>query len=221
MAPLDLNTITAGAAQPIARSARSNGVLTSPQPITSPSGELLGISHFDKVGVDSDHYLSLDLDPSTPPVLFVNTPFWTGNGTFAGGAFYTTEQTSAFTFRVVSYEAPWWTGGQGRRGGMLDMVFWAPPVPELQWASLLVLSPGFLGSGLPIYGMQGLLGVVPTGSLWLVAGPNEAWSGRARLRLSIPEDAALRNVVVPAQSVAVDLFRGELTFGNTAGLRLF
>jgi hypothetical protein len=219
LARLDLSDRSIGSPRAIVRTSRPSGIPNSPCPIVSSSGELLGVSHFDKVGLDNDHYLALDFDPETPSLRFVDTPAWHGNGGFASGTFFSIEQTALLTNRVVSYDAPWWAGGQGYAGETLDLVFYGPPQVEPRFSAVLGLGGSFLPSPIAISGF-GSLGIEPLGSIWLDVGMIDGPSGQARLPLPIPDDNELRNVLVPAQSVAFDLFTNQVILGNTAGLRI-
>jgi len=219
LAPLELNTRSVLEGRPIVRAARPGSIPNAGRPIVSSAGDLLGVSHFDKVGLDNDHYLSLDLDPQTPPVLVVDSPGWQSSGGFAAGRFFAVEQVGLTANRVIAYDAPWWAGGQGHAGDALDLVVLAPPALEPRHAAVLGFAGRFLPEPLQLPGL-GMLGVDPLGSVWLGIGLIDGRSGEGHLEVQLPDDPDLLHQLVPGQCATLDTFANRLVLSNTAGVRI-
>ena len=217
--PLDINTLAAGPSVIVVRPNRATGEANSPTPIVTSAGELVGLSHHDVVGSDNDHYMSMDLDPNTPSVLFIDTTTWINNGGFAGGKFFDAE--SVTPYQITSTEAAWWTGGRAAIGTNMEITVNVPPrstgTPHL---SFIMLSRAFLPTPTAIPGVTNLLGVDPTSLILISAGTHVVQTGQATLNIGVPNDPSLSNLAIPGQSLSIDLVSSALILGNTAALTI-
>ncbi|MCA8978272.1 MAG: hypothetical protein KDC98_26325, partial [Planctomycetes bacterium] len=163
-----------------------------PIPVTDPNGELIGVSHSVLTlpfYADSDHYVSLDLDPGTPALLTHDTPGMTYAGAFVGGRFFDGEWPPLVGAAPLmsAREAIWFTGGRAPVGGMMHVRLFTPPTTETEvYVSLFAIGPAFWSTGVPVPGMQGLLGIDPAGA-WasdLVLHDND--NGEALISFPVP-----------------------------------
>jgi hypothetical protein len=218
--PLDINTLAAGPAVILVRPNRtSGGQANSPTPIVTSTGELVALSHHDVVGSDNDHYMSMDLDPNTASVLFIDTTTWINNGGFAGGTFFDAE--SVAPYQITSTQSAWWTGGRAAIGTNMEITINVPPkssgAPHL---SFIMLSRAFLPTPLAIPGVTNLLGIDPTSLILINAGTHVIQTGQATVNIGVPNDASLSNLAIPGQSLSIDLTSSALILGNTAALTI-
>jgi hypothetical protein len=216
--PLDINTLVAGPSVTVVRP-RGAGAANSPTPVVTSTGELIGLSHHDVIGSDNDHYISMDLDPNTPSVLFIDTTTWINNGGFAGGTFFDAE--ALVPYQITSTQAVWWTGGRAAIGTNMEITVNVPPkttgVPDL---SFIMLSRAFLPTPSMIPGVTNLLGIDPSFLILIPAGAHTLQTGQVIVNIGVPNDASLRNLVVPGQSLTIDLTSSTLILGNTAALAI-
>lgn len=225
MQPIDLNTAwLTGQRTEIVRGSPGRFVDT-PVPVTDATGELLGVTHSAHNATwpvtDSDHYLSLDLDPATPAVMMNDTapPFLSSTGAFAGGRFYDSEHTLATPASTFAIDTVWFTGGRGPVGGTMNVRVFSPPTAGAQvYASVVAAGTGFLPVPSPLPPARGLLGIGAAGA-WtsdLVVHDNQ--SGEARLAFAIPAVPALAGARLPVQSVTLEGASFTVYLGNTAVL---
>lgn len=216
MTAIDLNTgALSTPSGVIVNAARSGSTANSPTPIVDSKGELIAISHHDVLGSDNDHYMSMDLDPATPALLFNDTPTWTNNGGFIGGRFYDAESTPS-PYHIFAIDAFWTTGGRAPVGGAMELRAFVPPsaTPGNQ-VSWLLIGAGFLQPPLPVppfVGMFGLNNVLIT----LPLGMHNNLNGEALLTVQVPNIPGLSGAKVPVQSFTLHPTTGTGTVGNTA-----
>ena len=191
----------------------------SPTPIVDSRGELIGLSHHVSVNAN-DHWLSFDLDPSTPALPFITTPDWINNGGYTAGTFY--DADSAKTgYRISSVRAVWLAGGIASIGKKMEVAAYIPvqgvhPVP---WVfSFLMLSTGFRKSPAVIPGVTGKLGLSTAFLTAFSLGVHDPISGKAYTYFDVPGDPALKGTAVPAQCLCVEPATGMLALTNPAAL---
>lgn len=222
MQPIDLNTAQlTGPPTVIVDPITSWGSRAeAPIPITDSSGELLGVSHGYREGPydSNDHWLSLDLDPATPPVLMHDAALPATVGGFVGGRFFDTEAQAPF--RVLALDTFWFTGGRAPVGGAMEVRIFSPPTagPHVYF-SLFAASTAFGPAGRTLPPAQGFLGI-DLASSWaspLVLHDNR--NGEASVSFPIPNVPALSGVRLPAQSATYQAATtAGLWLGNTAVL---
>jgi hypothetical protein len=219
--PLDRNTRVAGPPTTIVMPSGPARQANSPTPIVTSTGELIGLSHHDRDASDNDHWMSMDLDPNTPSVQFIDTPSWKNNGGYAGGKFFDAESAPA-PYHVNDVEAVWWTGGRASIGTSMEITANVPPRSSGNVdISFFMLSRGFLSSATPVQGVVGALGVDPTLLILGAIGVHNLRTGRARGTIGVPNDPSLRGLRIPAQSLTVIAGPpGQLVLGNTASITI-
>lgn len=216
MTAVDLTTLTTTAAPVvIARSVHLGGRLVFPYPILDGYGELIGVSYQDKpTSLTAEQRLSLDLDPATPGLLLYVAPSYLEGGSYAGGRFF-----NGTVSQFMSIDAIWCTGGQAAIGNAMRVLFHTPPTPAPElYFSALMLGHAFLPVGQPIPGVNGLLGVDLAGMVLSSGVVHDNQTGTAMLPIPVPNNALLRGMQVPAQSVTLDGNRNRAWFGNTCWL---
>lgn len=219
MVPIELVRLSlVGVPVPIVLPARPGSLANSPTPIVDANGNLIGVSHHDALGTDNDHYLALDLDPTTPSLRATDTPGWSHNGGFAGGAFFGAER--AVTGNTVTRTGlTWMPPTRGRPGDdvFLEVLVGAPQVPEPMNPPTAMLSPGYLPAPFTIPGFENALGLDPVGMV-IVFGTVDPLTGRAGTWLPIPPDPMLAGIELSTQSLVIA--SGRLQFTNTAPLEI-
>ncbi|MCA8949988.1 MAG: hypothetical protein KDE27_10830 [Planctomycetes bacterium] len=191
-----------------------------PVPITDPSGEILGVSHsmvFGAAVADIDHYVSLDLDPNTPPLPLHDAAVQAYAGGVAGGRFVDGEWTSATGTRLVAIDRIWTTGGRAPVGGTMVVRVFSPPTPGPElYLSALAASTGFLAVGQPMPPLLGLVGI-DLASAWITTpAVHDNRNGEARVGLTVPNAPALSGTRLPVQCVTLEVTSGTFYLGNTA-----
>lgn len=217
MTPIDpLTAALTGPSVVIVNPVTASSTANSPTPVTDPNGELIGVSHHDLVGSDNDHYMSLDLDPSTPTVLMNDTTTWTNNGGFIGGRFFDAEFTPS-PYHVLSMDSFWFTGGRASIGSTMYIRMFTPPTngPEI-YLSAFVASTSFLPSGLPLAGVSGLVGINPNGAFGSALILHDNRNGEAIGTLSIPNVTAFQGISLPMQMATLEALSNTVYIGNTA-----
>lgn len=219
MVPIELVAMSlVGQPMPIVLPARPGSFANSPTPLVDANGNLIGVSHHDVLGTDNDHYLALDLDPTTPSLLATDTPGWSHNGGFAGGAFFGAER--ALTGNTVTRTGlTWMPPTRGRPGDdvFLEVFVGEPQVPEPMNPPAAMLSPHYLPVPFAIPGFENALGLDPLGMV-IVFGTVDLRTGRAGTWLPIPPDPRLAGVEFATQSIVITSAR--LQFTNTAPLQI-
>jgi hypothetical protein len=185
--------------------------------VLDPNGQLIGLSHHEGLGIESDHYMSLDLDPNTPSVLMNDATVWTNNGGFAGGRFFDAQQ--APSPHVFSIDTVWFTGGRAPVGATMHVRMFTPPTTGSElYLSLFAVSDVFLAAGSPFPPLQGLLGINPgTGPASGLIGHDNR-NGEALISFAIPNVAALSGTRVPVQGATIAAVANVVYLGNTASL---
>lgn len=217
MTPIDpLTAALTGPSVVIVNPVTAGSTANSPTPVTDPNGELIGVSHHDLVGSDNDHYMSLDLDPSTPAVLMQDTTTWTNNGSFIGGRFFDAEYTPS-PYHVLTMDSFWFTGGRASIGSTMYIRMFTPPTtgPEV-YLSAFVASGSFLPSGLPLAGVNGLVGINPSGAFGSALILHDNRNGEAVGTLAIPNVAAFQGISLPMQMATLEALSNTVYIGNTA-----
>ena len=203
----------------IVRAAGIYSVAHSPIPVTDPTGELIGVSHYDRDGwvTESDHYMSLDLDPSTPSVLMNDATTWTGPGGFVGGRFFDCDSfPSPHIFAIDTF---WFTGGRAPVGGTMHVRMFSPPTSGPQvYLSLFAVGSAFLPAGLPIPGVPGLVGINAAGGWTSPLFVHNNANGEAQASFVIPNSPGLSGARLCAQSATLEAGIGAVRLGNTAML---
>ncbi len=219
MTPINLATgAVSGASVLLVRGAQLNSTANSPSPICDSAGEIIGLSHHDVLSNDNDHYLSVDLDPNTPSVLFNDTSTWTNNGGFAGGRFFDAEYTPS-PYHVFSIDSYWFTGGRASIGSNMEVRAFAPPTTSNDvWLSYVLGSTQFAAAPIPIPGVGGMLGLNMSMLIALSMPAHNNANGESLLVIAVPNNPALVGNKIPAQSITVQLGTGQMAFGNTAQL---
>lgn len=214
MAPIDLVTGQLRATPTVVVRNGAGGA-----PVLDANDQLVGFSHSLVGSQGNDHYLSLDLDPNTPPIQLydVNTNLMIGGS--AGGRFFDGEYVSPP--HLLSFDTCWCTGGRAPIGSIMSVSCYSPPTAgaEVYFSSLLV-GAAFLPVGTTVPGLQGLLGLA-MGPLSVTAPVmHDNRDGSAVLQFAVPNRTALRGLAVPCQSVTLAASTNRLQFGNTAALTI-
>ena len=219
--PLDQNTLIAGPATTIVAPSGAARQANSPTPIVTSAGELIGLSHHDRDSVDNDHWMSFDLDPATPSVLFIDTTTWINNGGFAGGRFFDAQNTPA-PYHAIDVESVWWTGGRAGVGTTMEITANVPGrTSGSPTISFFMISRGFLPTPQPVPGVLNSLGIDPSFLLLLAIGSHDLSTGRATTGIPIANDPSLRGLTIPAQSLTLILAAApQLVLGNTAAITI-
>ncbi|MGE0145133.1 MAG: hypothetical protein AB7I19_18075 [Planctomycetota bacterium] len=220
MTPIDVTTgALTGASRVLVQSAIVGSTANSPTPVVDSNGELIGLSHHDVVGSDNDHYMSMDLDPLTSSVLLNDTTTWTNNGGFVGGRFFDAENSPA-PYHVFSIDTYWCTGGRAPVGGAMELRVFTPPSNAAPiYVSYMLFGGAFTVSGVTIPGINGALGlanVIAAASM----PPHDNANGTSLLTLMVPNQPALSGLVLPVQSLTLDVTGGTLNLGNTAAMTI-
>lgn len=217
MTPIDLNTGTlTGPSIVIVRANVSGSTANSPTPVLDLNGQLIGISHHDVLGQDNDHFLALDLDPNTPSHLVHDSTTWRNNGGFTGGRFIDAEYTPA-PYHTIAIDTFWFTGGRAQIGSPMSVRFFSPPTTALEfYFSVIAVNNAFLTTPLPFPPVLGNLGVQPVGAATALFLQHDNLNGEASVTWAIPNQAALRGVRMPCQSITLAAVAGTIHFGNTA-----
>ena len=219
MVPIELVQLSlVGVPVPLVLPAQPGSLANSPTPIVDANGNLIGVSHHDAFGTDNDHYLALDLDPTTPSLLATDTPGWSHNGGFAGGAFFGAERS--FTGNTVGRTGlTWMPPTRGRPGDdvFLEVLVGQPQVPEPMNPPTAMLSPRYLPTPFTIPGFENALGLDPLGMV-IVFGTIDPLTGRVGTWLPIPPDPMLAGIELSTQSLVISATR--LQFTNTAPLKI-
>jgi hypothetical protein len=217
MTPINLGNATlVGPSVVIVDAASPGSTANSPTPVLDANGQLIGLSHHDFLN-ESDHYLSLDLDPNTPSVLMNDTPTWTNNGGFAGGRFFDAQFTG--TPHVFAIDTVWFTGGRAAVGTTMHVRIYTPPTTSNElYLSLFALGGAFLGAGTPLPPLQGLLGIAlgTSPASGLIAHDNR--NGEALVSFAVPNVPGLVGTRVPVQSGTFASVANVVYLGNTASL---
>jgi len=220
MTPIDLNNATLMGASTIIVRSTQGGTVNSPTPILDSNGELIGLSHHDLVVSDNDHYLSMDLDPNTPPLLVNDTATWTNNGGVAGGRFIDAEYTPS-PYHAISIDALWCTGGRAKIGGSMEVRVHVPPTSSpVIHVSYLLLSTQFANAPLSIPGVQGQLGLGLAGLIGAQLPTHNNANGESLITFNVPNNPALAGKALPCQSITFNTTSGVVAFGNTAALTM-
>lgn len=216
-APFDAPTSTIdGPAVVAVGGARPGSFAHSPTPIFGIDGEVTGLSHHDALGLDSDHYLTLDLDPSTPSHLVLDTPNWLDNGGFAGGRFFSAEASPSP--HMTRLDTTWLAGSKARIGEMLRAEVHAPPDPASPSVSAVIFGLSFW-SPLTLPGFENALGLDPAQFLFVSPGLNhDPRTGSADFGVRVPQRQGLMGLELAWQ--ALTLHQGRLLFSNTASARV-
>lgn len=210
---------TAGASVVIINPAVAGNTVNSPTPILDANGQLIGVSHHDLAGSDDDHYMSLDLDPSTRSVLLIDTTTWINNGAFIGGRFFDAEYTAAAAYNIFSTDTYWCPGGRAQIGSTMSVDFYAPPTTGTAvLLSTLLINLNFLPAPVAIPGLPGVLGINPSGAKMLGFNLHNNINGTATTSFGIPNNPALHNVRIAAQAAVLDGLAGTITLANTCAL---
>lgn len=219
MAPISLfGSFITGPDVPIVDVPAGMFVATSATPIIDPTGELIGVSHsaYDGQIGSVDHYLSLDLDPSTPAVLLNDAATHTWANAFIGGRFFDNEANYPAR-HTMAIDTVWFTGGRALAGGTMHVRMLSPPTTGPQaWLSFFAASTAFLPAGMPIPSIQGLLGI-DAATAW-VSGPylHDNRNGEVAASFPIPNTPGLAGVRLPAQSASLEATSGTAYLNNTA-----
>ena len=224
-APLDLTKMTIDRSKEmiLVQTTTAAADANSPTPIVDSTGELIALSHHDQQN-SNDHYVSFDLDPKTPALMFITDSAWINNGGFAAGKFFDAKSVSPYTIHYV--ETVWWTGGRAALGGKMEISFYAPIRAKTAppYLSLAFLSTGFLPTPFALPGIQGKFGLNPATLITLATGiSHNVLTGQGTLSLTIPNDPVLKGIALPGQSVTVNpggTSGPEYYFGNTAALTI-
>jgi hypothetical protein len=219
-APINLTTnAISGARFVLVNPARAGSQANSPTPIVDSTGELIGLSHHDVLGADNDHYLSLDLDPTTPAVILHDTTTWINNGGFIGGRFFDGESTTPY--HVLAIDKFWFTGGRAAIGTTMEIRAFVPPTtspnPYLSWT---LISSAFAVTPTPVPLVGGLLALNPAVIVDISMPPHNNANGTSLTSLPVPNDPTLRNLKIPAQGITFDTAALRLQFTNTAALTI-
>jgi hypothetical protein len=191
----------------------------SPTPLFDRAGEVHGLLHHDLVGSDNDMYLTLDLDPTTPSHLLLDTPTWLNNGGFAGGKFFSAENAPS-PYHVIQLEAVWMSGCDALIDRTATLDFFVPPAPADVSVSFLLMGTRYAATSIPIPGIGGSLGLDPAAlALTLPVGTHDAASGQATFAMQVPNDPGLFGVQIPVQGLTQTVGRGW-SFTNTSSLRV-
>jgi len=222
MAPIDLvNAIVTGPPIVIVN-APINALLTlAPIPVTDPNGELIGVSHtvarIAGGNLDGDHYMSLDLDASTPAVLMNDVTTWNVAGGFVGGRFFESEWTPSTGVHIFAIDTFWFTGGRAPVGGTMHVRMFSPPTSGPQvYLSLFAVGSAFLPAGLPIPAVPGLVGINAAGGWASALFLHNNANGEAQVSFVIPNSPGLSGARLCAQSATVEAGVGTVRLGNTA-----
>ena len=223
MAPLDpINATVTGPPTVIVSPPGGTISASAPIPVTDSNGELVGVSHSARTTQgDSDHYLSLDLEPGTPPVLLNDATSHTWPGGNAGGRFFGVESTTStplgtHTFVIDTF---WCTGGRAPVGGVMSVRLMVPPTSGTQvYQSVVVASPAFLPVGTPLPPLLGVLGISASGAWASNPVLHNNSNGEAQVQVPVPNSAGLSGVRLPIQSATLELTTGVVYLGNTATL---
>jgi len=218
MSVINTAGISVGPATLIARANRSGATANSPTPIVDSNGELIGISHHDVINAtgDNDHFISMDLDPNTASVMFIDTTTWINNGGFCGGNFYDAEAITPY--QIFDVQSAWWTGGRSGINANMEISAYIPPSNTPGSISFFFASRRFLTTAISLPGIGGQLGIDPSFLIYFDIGVHTAATGQAATTLPIPNDPSLHNLVLPAQGVTFNAITNALNFMNTASL---
>lgn len=220
MQPIDLTTAQLqGAPRTIVFAAGAASTANSPTPVVDSNGEIIGVSHHDVTGSDNDHYMSLDLDPQTPSVLFNDTTTWTNNGGFAGGRFIDAEFTPS-PYHTLAIDAYWCTGGRAAVGQPMEIRSYVPPTTASNvYVSFLLVGAAFLPTGQTFPGIAGELGLSSI-IVGFALPPHNNMNGEAALTLTVPNNPNLSGVVLPLQSAVLNASLSTVAFANTAAMTI-
>lgn len=226
MSELDFPNRKIGKTTIIVNTPLSGQKANSPTPIVDSAGELIGVSHHVTAsGTLNDHWVSFDLDPKTPALLFIQHPDWINNGGYIAGTFFDAHSASS-GYQVSSVESAWWTGGRAARGSGMEISVYCPiqGLTAVPWVSFFMISKGFLPTGIAVPGIVGLFGLDPTFLLTVSVGPHMPQTGRASTVLNLPNDPVLRGLAVPGQSCTINPKGSgggpDIILGNTAALTI-
>jgi hypothetical protein len=87
--------------------------------------------------------------------------------------------------------------------------------------SFFILSRAFLAAPLPIPGVINNLGIDPSFLVLIPIGAHNLSTGRGTAILAIPNDASLRGLTIPAQSLTLLIATtSQLVLGNTAAITI-
>ncbi|MBI5852680.1 MAG: hypothetical protein HZB39_16835 [Planctomycetes bacterium] len=219
MTPISLTTGALTGPSVVIVNAAVGGMANSPTPVVDSTGELIGLSHHEVVASDNDHYNSMDLDPLTPAILFLDTTTWINNGGFIGGSFFDAEYTPS-PYHVLRVDSYWCTGGRAPVGGTMEIRAFTPPTNSGNiYITYLLVGASFLATPIPVPGVNGNLGL---GSI--IVGfqlpQHDNRNGEAMIALGVPLDPTLSGLALPLQGVTVDVIASTISFGNTAALTI-
>jgi len=188
-----------------------------PIPVTDPNGELIGVSHGALDYTSIDHYMSLDLNPWTPPVLMNDVTTLNQASGFVGGRFFDFDAT--VPYHIFAIDTCWFTGGRAAVGGTMYVRMFSPPTsgPQL-YLSMFAVNSAFSLVGLPIPPVQGLLGINAAGGWASALILHNNANGEAQVSFVIPNVPGLRGARLSAQSATWETVSGAVYLGNTAQL---
>ncbi|HLU40211.1 MAG TPA: hypothetical protein VK081_12565 [Planctomycetota bacterium] len=221
MTPINLSNATlTGPTVTIVNSARVGSTANSPTPIVDTAGSLIGLSHHDVLSSDNDHYVSLDLDPNTPPILMHDSTTWRNNGAFVGGRFFDAESTAPY--HILAIDTFWTTGGRGPIGGTIDVFAYTPPTTTNEiYFSFLVIGAGFLPTGVPVPPIAGELGIDLSTMVTVSFPQHNNMNGEALVTLPVPNVPFLQGRALPVQLATFQVSTNSVTLGNTAQLAFY
>lgn len=193
----------------------------APTPLIGADGDCEGVLFSEEVSItDSDLVWAGDLDPTTPALLFMQRPDYTNNASPAGGYIsWAHRDLPKLPWHLMHSEAAWLLGDIEAPGGLMDITLAAVTPAPSQVASFVFGSTN-LWQAVPVSGFGGTLGINPLTMVLLGFALHTDQGGLTQLSITVPNQPALKGVVVQIQAVAVNSTNKSFTLGSTSHLQI-
>ncbi len=197
---------------------QTGGLVHSPSPMMGPDSDIEGLYMAERVGNDSDMFLANDLNPSTPTLKVADNTAWMNNGGFAGGVLHMAN-SAHYASGSDELGVAWLLGDNEKVGGTMNIT------SGVFRESAAVVMPVFLSlkllpAAIPISGFIGKLGLDPSVIISIGNIAHATPDQRGSLAIPLPNNSALKGLVLPIQGIAFEVAKGRKTFSNTAWVKI-
>jgi hypothetical protein len=204
----------------VARPLQSGARLKSGAPLHGHDGDVEGLflSETPAAG-DCDLLWDGDLDPLTPPLMFMQRSDWTNDPTLAGGYLYWAHDIQP-RWHLMHSEATWLLGDVEAPGGVLDVtigrVVANVSTPDV---SVIFAAAGH-GASFGVAGIGGSFGLDLATMFTLGAALHTSLNGVSALSVPVPNDPSFRGLRLAVQALSVDGASLQGTLSSSAWLRI-